>query len=182
MNNEIDHLVESGMHGDWDPLLKAAAPVSTATWMATARCAGQDTEAFFPESEHPWSDPEQVRRTQGISLNRPLNFCADCPLAAKARCLVESLRHGDQYGIRAGLLASERAELLEAWKDRVDETAVSTALRGVPVLLSAAERDTVIAAVAEDANVNPERARQGLGIDRKYLWQLVRGYKQRTAA
>ncbi|MEU5545144.1 WhiB family transcriptional regulator [Streptomyces sioyaensis] len=87
-------------------------------WAESARCAGRDSELFFPGSDAPWITPEEVQRRQGIFLNRPLSLCADCPLAVAARCLVEALRQNDSYGIRGGLLASERPPLQHAWKQR----------------------------------------------------------------
>ncbi|MDV5145453.1 WhiB family transcriptional regulator [Streptomyces sp. SBC-4] len=182
MNIEIRRLADAGVAGNWRPLLEAAKNVSSSNWADDARCAGQELEIFFPDSEHPWSDPDQVREANGIALNRPLNFCADCPFAVQARCLVESLRHDDQYGIRAGMLASEREHLLAAWDKHIDPEAVSSVLRGVPTVLNAAERRAVIARVAENAAPSVEHARRGLGIDRKYLWQLVREHKKSAAA
>ncbi|GAA2929370.1 hypothetical protein GCM10010524_66460 [Streptomyces mexicanus] len=87
-------------------------------WADNARCTGRDADLFFPGSDDPWISPEKVRRRQGSSLNRPLNLCAACPLPVASRCLVEALRQDDEYGIRAGLLASERSLLRQAWKQR----------------------------------------------------------------
>lgn len=88
----------------------------------------------------PREDPDIVKRKLGISLNRPRNLCASCPLSVAARRLVESLRDDDEFGIRAGLLASERSPLRAAWQGRVNEEAVQAALHGSTAALSRLER------------------------------------------
>ncbi|MFE0177968.1 WhiB family transcriptional regulator [Streptomyces sp. NPDC059002] len=179
MTPGIEAAVHAALSGDWAPLLEAASETPGKNWAENARCAGQRVEIFFPDAEEPWSDPDQVRRTQGIALNRPLNLCAACPLAVAARCLIESLRNDEEYGIRAGLLASERSELLSCWKRRVDDTAVSAALRGVTTLLTAREREEVVAQFVADPMLGATRVARGLGISSKYLWQLAREHRQR---
>ncbi|MEU3501698.1 WhiB family transcriptional regulator [Streptomyces hundungensis] len=178
MAAEISDLIKAARDGDWRPLLETAAQASGKHWAENARCSGQDPDLFTPLSDGPRQDPDEVRHLQGISLNRPLNFCASCPLAVAAQCLVESLRLDDEYGIRAGLLASERAGLRDAWKRRIDRAAVSAVLRGVPMVLSEAEREEVISQFASDPRLSADHVALGLGIPRKYLWQLVREHKQ----
>ncbi|MFB6533054.1 WhiB family transcriptional regulator [Streptomyces noursei] len=111
-------IVEAARHGDWSPLLDAASGAPGKHWAEDARCAGRDTNQFFPGSDTPWMSSAEVRRRFGVALNRPLNVCADCPLAVAARCLVEALRQDARYGIRGGLLASDRSALHHAWKQR----------------------------------------------------------------
>lgn len=171
-------LIKAARNGEWGPLLRAAALTPGKHWAENSRCSGQDPELFTPLSDGPREDPDEVRHFQGITLNRPLNFCASCPLAVAARCLVESLRLDDEYGIRAGLLASERSALRGAWKRRIDAEAVSAVLRGVPTVLNEAEREEVISRFASDPILNATRVAWGLGIPRKYLWQLVREHNQ----
>ncbi|MFJ8385600.1 WhiB family transcriptional regulator [Streptomyces sp. NPDC094438] len=181
MSTSINAFIEAARHGNWGPLLGAAAEVPGKHWAEDARCSGQDTDLFTPLSDGPREDPDEVRHFQGTALNRPLNFCASCPLAVAARCLVESLRLDDEYGIRAGLLASERSDLRNSWKLRIDAEAVSAVLRGVPVALSEAEREEVISRFAADPTMNATHVAWGLGIPRKYLWQLAREHNQSSA-
>ncbi|MFF3157994.1 WhiB family transcriptional regulator [Streptomyces sp. NPDC057910] len=181
MNSGIRELVEAARDGNWNPLLGAAAQSGGERWAENARCSGQDPELFTPLSDGPREDPDEVRQFQGIALNRPLNFCASCPLAVAAQCLVESLRLDDEYGIRAGLLASERLALRNAWKHRIDAEAVSAVLRGVPVVLNEVEREEVISRFAGDPTLNADHVAWGLGIPRKYLWQLARDHNQSSA-
>ncbi|MFE6737562.1 WhiB family transcriptional regulator [Streptomyces tubercidicus] len=119
---EIEEAAESALHGNWAPLLDAAREAPGKHWAEDARCAGRDINLFFPGSDTPWISPDEVRHTYGLLLNRPLNLCADCPLAVAARCLVEALRQDARYGIRGGLLASERSALHHAWKQRHRQT------------------------------------------------------------
>lgn len=178
MNTEIHSLTEAASRGDWGPLIEAAQKAPGKHWAENAKCAGQGTAAFVPAGDGPTVDPDLVKKRQGISLNRPLNFCASCPLAVAARCLVESLRHDDEYGIRAGLLASERRELRGAWKRRVDNSAVSAAVRGATSVLSDAEREEVVAAFASDPSLSPEDVARGLGVTHEYLLTLVRRHRK----
>ncbi|MEV0278604.1 WhiB family transcriptional regulator [Streptomyces sp. NPDC050610] len=178
MSTEIGELIQAAHGGDWSPLLKAASLESERHWAENAQCLGADPEIFSPLSDGPREIPETVRRFQGISLNRPLNFCASCPVAVAARCLVESLRLNDEYGIRAGMLASERSPLRHAWQRRFDEEAVSAVLRGVPVTVNEGERAEVISRLAGDPTLNADHIARGLGIPRKYVWQLVRDHKK----
>ncbi|MET8980932.1 WhiB family transcriptional regulator [Streptomyces sp. NPDC004539] len=182
MNNTIETLVESARQGDWTPLLENAREVQGKNWPEKALCSGLDFEDdFFPESEHPWSDPDQIRESHADSLRLPLALCSACPLSVAARCLVDALRYEDRYGIRAGLLAPEREVLLSLWKTRVNADSVAAVLQGVTTLLNSAERAAVVARVAEDPEINARLAAQGLGIPIKYLWQLVREHKKRSA-
>ncbi|WP_224059164.1 WhiB family transcriptional regulator [Streptomyces kanamyceticus] len=181
MASSIGVAVQAAREGNWTPLVEAAADAPGKNWAEKAQCSGRMADTFFPTAEHPWSDPDQVRHAQGIALNAPLKLCATCPLAVAARCLVESLRSDDEYGIRAGLLASERSELRRSWKQRLDSTAISAALRGVTTLLSAHERQEVVARFAADPMIGADRVARGLGVPSKYLWQLAREHKQRYA-
>lgn len=180
MTPGIGDLIDAARRGDWSPLLDAAVPGAGKHWAEQAGCSGQDTELFMPPSDGPREDPAAVRRIQGISLNLVLNFCASCPVAVAAQCLVESLQLDVEYGIRAGLLAAERSVLRDAWKRRIDAEAVSAVLRGVPVVLTEAEHEEVIARFAGDPALNADLVARGLGINRKYLWQLARAYKWRS--
>ncbi|MFD0416832.1 WhiB family transcriptional regulator [Streptomyces sp. NPDC127108] len=173
----LNSAVQSALIGDWTPLLKAAG-TSGKEWADNAPCANYNSDLFFPEVEYPWSDPEQVRRDHGSALREPLSACAACPLSVSARCLVESLRHEDRYGIRAGLLASERPALLTAWKSRIDHEAVSAVLRGVPATITRLEREEVLSLLSADRSLNLDAAARGLAISGKYLSQLLRDHQQ----
>lgn len=110
MHTDIYSLIEAAHQGDWPPLLRAAEQVPGKDWAEHARCAGHDAEMFVPLGDGPHEEPDEVKAKltkAGISLARPLSLCASCPSTVAARCLTESLRHDDEFGIRAGLLASE---------------------------------------------------------------------------
>ncbi|WP_159399828.1 WhiB family transcriptional regulator [Streptomyces alboflavus] len=173
----LNSAVQSALKEDWDPLLEAAG-TSGRQWEDNAPCASYSSDLFFPEVEHPWSDPEQIRRDHSSSLREPLSVCASCPLSVSARCLVESLRQEDKYGIRAGLLASERRALLTAWKSRIDSEAVSAALRGVPTALTSLEREEALSRLSADPSLNTDAAARGMAVSSKYLFQLLRDHQQ----
>lgn len=66
-------------------------------WREEARCAETDPEIFFPE---PGQSPAAAQQV-----------CADCPV--RATCLADALDHRDiAYGVRGGLTATQRGELL----------------------------------------------------------------------
>ena len=180
MTPDMTVIVDSALRGDWTLLLETASHTEEKNWAEKARCAGQVTDIFLPPSDGPREDAEEVRRKEGEALDFALGFCAACPVSVAARCLLEALRQDEEYGIRAGLLACERAELRDAWKRRVDTEAVSAALRGVTTLLSRQEREEVVARFANEQGLDADRVAQGLGVSRKYLWQLVREYRQRV--
>ncbi|MGA4842151.1 WhiB family transcriptional regulator [Streptomyces sp. G45] len=184
LSPSLSSAVKSALNDNWTPLLDATEEAKGKRWTDNAPCAEFRTDLFFPEVEHPWSDPDQIRRDHGSSLREPFNACARCPFPVSARCLVEALRHEDKYGIRAGLLSSERAPLLTAWKARIDSAAVSTALRGVPTTLTTLEREEAISRLASDPSLDPAVAARGLGMSSKYVFQLLRDHHQRreTAA
>lgn len=184
MNTDIHSLAEAACQGNWSPLLKAAKQAPGKNWAEHARCAGRDTEMFVPLGDGPHEEPDDVKEKlakAGISLTRPLSLCASCPLAVAARCLTESLRHDDEFGIRAGLLASERSPLRVAWQQRVDEEAISAALRGSTAALSKGEREAVVARYASDPSSDPAAAARGLGVTREYLRKLAWRHRKRSA-
>ncbi|MFI0818278.1 WhiB family transcriptional regulator [Streptomyces sp. NPDC021098] len=185
MHTDIYSLIEAAHQGDWSPLLRAAEQVPGKDWAEHARCAGHDTEMFVPLGDGPHEEPDEVKAKltkAGISLTRPLSLCASCPSTVAARCLTESLRHDDEFGIRAGLLASERSPLRVAWQQRVDEEAISAALRGSTVALSKGERDAVVARYAADPSSDPAATARGLGVTREYLRKLVWRHRKRSVA
>jgi WhiB family redox-sensing transcriptional regulator len=75
-------------------------------WRQKARCAGYDTEVFFPED----TQPTLVAKS----------LCRRCPV--KIDCLVHALQQGERYGIWGGLTAHER-DLLTARLARRDTPA-----------------------------------------------------------
>ncbi|MFF4500378.1 WhiB family transcriptional regulator [Streptomyces sp. NPDC001401] len=178
MSTDIYSLIEAAHHGDWSPLREEAKKAPGKHWAEDARCSNQDIDIFMPLGDGPHEDPDFVKHSLGTSLNRPRNLCASCPLAVAARCLVESLRDDDEFGIRAGLLASERSALRAAWQQRVNERAVESALRGCTAALSKVERDAVIARFATDPSLDPAAVARGLGVTREYLLKLARRYRK----
>ncbi|WP_411143079.1 WhiB family transcriptional regulator [Streptomyces sp. x-80] len=170
-------LVQAARTGNWRPLLSTAAKAPGSHWAENARCSGQDIDTFVPWLDGPRQDPQHVRDKIGISLTRALNICAECPLAVAARCLVDGLKHDDEYGIRAGLLASERVELQEQWHKRIDREAVAAALRGATALLTDAERREVIGRFACDPAVDAAAVARALGVSHKHLTKLASRYR-----
>ncbi|MFH8359565.1 WhiB family transcriptional regulator [Streptomyces anulatus] len=181
MSTDISGLIEAAHRGNWLPLIEESKKASGKHWAEYARCANQDINIFVPLADGPREEPDSVKAKLGISLNRPRNLCASCPLAVAARCLVESLKDDDEYGIRGGLLASERAELRRAWQDRDIEKAVEGALRGCTAVLTKPARDAVIARFATDPSLDAAAVARGLGVTHEYLLKLARRYRKSQA-
>ncbi|MFG3542091.1 WhiB family transcriptional regulator [Streptomyces clavifer] len=181
MSTDISSLIKAVHQGNWLPLLEESKKAPGKHWAESARCANQDINMFVPLADGPREDPDVVKAKLGISLNRPRNFCASCPVAVAARCLVESLKDDDEYGIRGGLLASERSELRRAWQDRDTEKAVKGALRGCTSPLTKPARDAVIARFATDPSLDAAAVARGLGVTHEYLLKLARRYRKSQA-
>ncbi len=175
----VSHLAQSALQGDWNPLVGESRKASGKHWAEDAKCDGQDTEIFFPTGDGPQEDPVETAKRLRLALVKPLNLCASCPLATAARCLVESLRDNEEFGIRGGLLASERSALRTSWQQRVNESAVRRALQGSTATLSKAERDEVVARFAEDLSMDPGAVARGLGVTHDYLLKLARTHRQK---
>ncbi|MEW1721585.1 WhiB family transcriptional regulator [Streptomyces sp. NPDC093109] len=182
MSTDIYGLIQGASQGDWRPLIEKARQVPGKHWAEDAQCDGHDTEMFVPPGDGPYEEPGEVRAKLGVSLNRPLNLCAACPLAIAARCLVDSLQHDEEFGIRAGLLASERSALRSAWQQRMDDDAVSRALGGATAALGKVEREAVVARFAADTSLDPVLVARGLGVTHAYLLKLARRHRKRAAA
>lgn len=178
MSTDISSLIEDAHQGNWLPLIEESKKASGKHWAESARCANQDINIFVPPADGPREDPDSVKAKLGISLNRTRNLCASCPLAVAARCLVESLKDDDEYGIRGGLLASERSKLRRAWQNRDSEKAVEDALRGCTTALTKHARDAVIARFATDPSLDAAAVARGLGVTREYLLKLARRYRK----
>ncbi|MEW2087813.1 WhiB family transcriptional regulator [Streptomyces sp. NPDC006682] len=181
MSTDISGLIEAAHRGNWLPLIEESKKAPGKHWAEYARCANQDINLFVPLADGPREEPDTVKAKLGVSLNRPRNLCASCPLAVAARCLVESLKDDDEYGIRGGLLASERAELRRAWQDRDIEKAVEGALRGCTADLTKPARDAVIARFATDPSLDAAAVARGLGVTHEYLLKLARRYRKSQA-
>lgn len=181
MSTDISGLIEAAHRGNWLPLIEESKKAPGKHWAEYARCANQDINIFVPLADGPREEPDTVKVKLGVSLNRPRNLCASCPLAVAARCLVESLKDDDEYGIRGGLLASERAELRRAWQDRDIEKAVEGALRGCTAVLTKPARDAVIARFATDPSLDAAAVARGLGVTHEYLLKLARRYRKSQA-
>ncbi len=180
MSTDIHSLIKAAQQGNWSPLIDEANKAPGRHWAEDAKCSDQNVDIFVPLGDGPREDPEVVKQRLGTSLNRPRNLCASCPLAVAARCLVESLRDDDEFGIRAGLLASERSPLRDAWQQRANESAVESALRGCTATLSKVERNAVIARFATDPSLEPTAVARGLGVTHEYLLKLARRYRKKS--
>ncbi|MFF2025255.1 WhiB family transcriptional regulator [Streptomyces sp. NPDC058171] len=179
MRTTISDLSEAALRGDWSPLLEESDKAQGKHWAEDARCSGRDTDLFFPCGDDPHDEPMDTVERLGLSLVRPLNMCAACPLTTAARCLVESLRGDEEFGIRGGLIASERSALRASWRERKDSGAVGRTLRGSTAALSRAERTEAIARFAADSTMDANAVARGLGITREYLLKLARLHRQR---
>jgi WhiB family transcriptional regulator, redox-sensing transcriptional regulator len=181
MTQRIYSLAEAALQGDWDPLITAAQKAPGKYWAEEANCADHDIELFFPLGDGPREDPVEAAERLSISLVRPLNLCASCPLPIAARCLIDSIKHDDEWGIRAGLLASERSALRATWKRHVDEKVVENALLGATAPLSKGAREEVIARFAANPSaLEPTAVARALGVTHEYLLKLARRKRQRS--
>ncbi|QKW51526.1 WhiB family transcriptional regulator [Streptomyces buecherae] len=182
MSTDILSLIEAARQGNWLPLVEAAKGAPGKHWAESARCANQDVNLFVPSGDGPRADPDSVKNKLGLSLNRPRNLCSSCPVAVAARCLMESLKDDDEFGIRGGLLASERSALRRAWQERVNDNAVESALRGCTAALNKVDRDAVIARFATDPSLDATAVARGLGVRHEYLLKLARRYRKSQAS
>ncbi|GAA3162204.1 MULTISPECIES: WhiB family transcriptional regulator [Streptomyces] len=112
----LNRVVDSALFGDWEPLLNAAEGTPREKWGERAQCSASEPDQFFLDSDTPWVSPVEVRIKEKFALSAPMRVCRECPFSVSARCLVEALRQGDAFGIRGGLLASERSSLQRMWK------------------------------------------------------------------
>lgn len=64
-------------------------------WEFEGSCCGTDPELFFPPT--------------GSHAALAKQICSECPVRLK--CLEQSLKNNDQYGIFGGMTAKERHEL-----------------------------------------------------------------------
>ncbi|WP_228388836.1 WhiB family transcriptional regulator [Streptomyces jumonjinensis] len=148
-------------------------------WADGARCVGENPEFFVLPSDDMTQNPDYVRHAEGEAARRSLRICSACPLPVAARCLVDSLKHDERHGIRAGLLAAEREGLRKAWSRRIDPAAVSAVLSGTYKPLGKHERREVIARFAGDRSLDPEVVARGLGVPRDYLLKLARMHRKK---
>ncbi|MGW0856142.1 WhiB family transcriptional regulator [Streptomyces sp. NPDC002690] len=179
MRTTISDLAGAALRGDWDPLIWASEKSQGKHWAENAACVGRDTNMFFPRGDSPQSDPAEIAERLGLSLVRPLNLCANCPLTTAARCLIDSIRNDETFGIRGGLMASERAALRSLWRQRTNRAAIERALRGSTATLSKAERSEVIARFATDPSIDAAAVARGLGVSHEYLLKLARIYREK---
>ncbi|MER5968543.1 WhiB family transcriptional regulator [Streptomyces sp. NPDC002055] len=174
MSANIKTLSGAAFQGDWNPLFREAEKARGKHWAEEANCINRDIGIFFPKGDHPREDPHEVAERLALSIVRPMKLCASCPLPVAARCLVDSIEHDDEWGIRGGLLASERSQLRATWQQRVDDKVVERALRGATAPLSTGEREAVIARFAADSSVLDAAAvARALGVTRDYLFKLA---------
>ncbi|MEU4205332.1 WhiB family transcriptional regulator [Streptomyces sp. NPDC026294] len=181
MLTEIDVIVDAARNGQWSPLLDAAGHAHSKEWAGQAACASEEPEQFFPQGDAPGKSPDVVRGARKGELIRPLLLCAHCPTPVAARCLLEALELGSEYGIRAGLLASERTDIHHAWNNRVDAEKISAALRGNTAALSPAEESELVTTLSNDPQLSRKHAARAMGIKYSYLMQLIRDERKRQA-
>ncbi|WP_404868445.1 WhiB family transcriptional regulator [Kitasatospora griseola] len=106
------------------------------TWVQRAACAGTGA----PDSFYPL--PNQAEETRAAKA-----LCGSCPVSDD--CLTEALETNDRYGIRGGLVESERIVLHRlSTVGRWEEDRVVAALNGRPVHLSRQEKHSVCVVAA----------------------------------
>jgi WhiB family redox-sensing transcriptional regulator len=71
-------------------------------WVLRARCREEPTDTFFPDT-----------RNRGVSHDRALALCQECPV--RAECLDFAVSNGEKYGIWGGTVPHERRKLRRAW-------------------------------------------------------------------
>ncbi|WP_192726067.1 MULTISPECIES: WhiB family transcriptional regulator [unclassified Mycobacterium] len=72
-------------------------------WQLSARCRGEDTDAFFhPEGERGGERRRRQRRAKAM--------CAECPV--RHQCLVHAMKVPEAYGVWGGTSEDERARWL----------------------------------------------------------------------
>lgn len=74
-------------------------------WRTRAACAGSDTELFYMPDE----GGRPARNGYRPAHPAAAAYCRTCPV--KAACLEDALATNDQYGVRGGLTAEQRAAL-----------------------------------------------------------------------
>lgn len=175
MSTDINTLSAAAFHGDWNPLFRESEKARGKHWAKEASCANRDIDdAFFPKGDGPREDLHEAAERLALSIVRPMNLCASCPLHVAARCLVDSIEHDDEWGIRGVLLASESSQLRLAWRQRVDDRVVERALRGATAPLSKGEREAIITRFAEDSSaLDAVTVARALGITRDYFLKLA---------
>ncbi|MFE1288642.1 WhiB family transcriptional regulator [Streptomyces sp. NPDC058751] len=76
-----------------------------------AACAGYDTALFFP------------RETDTAAVEAAKAVCRRCPVMRS--CLVQALRHGDEFAILGGTTPPERRLIRRRLAERKRETGVA---------------------------------------------------------
>ncbi|MGW2397130.1 WhiB family transcriptional regulator [Kitasatospora sp. NPDC001664] len=131
------------------------------TWVQRAACAGTGA----PDSFYPL--PDQAEETRAARA-----LCGSCPVSDE--CLTEALETNDRYGIRGGLVESERIVLHRlSTVGRWEEDRVVAALNGRPVHLSRQEKYSV-SVVAAILDLDLRIWAPVLGIGRKRALTRVR--------
>jgi WhiB family redox-sensing transcriptional regulator len=73
-------------------------------WRQRAKCAGLDTELFYPEP------------ATGAAKRAAKAVCARCDV--KLECLLDALATSEQFGIRGGLTARERRTMTRRLREQ----------------------------------------------------------------
>ena len=81
------------------------------SWRADARCAGEDTEIFYPPRDKALYS--KVASKAKAFCNGPKNT-TPCPV--RANCLWEAVVTEEQHGIWGGLSHRERNALIRKWQ------------------------------------------------------------------
>ena len=80
------------------------------SWRYEAKCAGTDTEIFFPPRDKALYKPV-ADKAKAICLGK--DGGSVCPV--KKNCLLDALRRDEQHGIWGGMSHRERNALVRRW-------------------------------------------------------------------
>jgi WhiB family redox-sensing transcriptional regulator len=81
------------------------------SWRYQAKCAGIDTEIFFPPRDRSLYKPI-ADKAKAICFGK--DGSSECPV--RKTCLVDALERDEQHGIWGGMSHRERNALIRRWK------------------------------------------------------------------
>jgi WhiB family redox-sensing transcriptional regulator len=87
------------------------------SWYEHARCAGEDTEVFYPSRD---KDTYKVIAAQAKSYCLGPSGKSLCPV--RSECLWEAIDSDEQHGIWGGLSHRERNALVRKWERKYKGT------------------------------------------------------------
>jgi WhiB family redox-sensing transcriptional regulator len=86
-------------------------------WLDEARCAGEDTEVFYPSRD---KDTYKVIAAQAKAYCLGPGGKSHCPV--RSECLWEAIDSDEQHGIWGGLSHRERNALVRKWQRKYKDS------------------------------------------------------------